>query len=779
MRRKVLLGWAALALVSGCGISTDDDSTSKNANALTGYCDGSVGVRGAVCAVGDSNGRLAVHFNGQWFALSIANGAVALENNVAAAIASVPPVDDPTETLFTSCTCTTRQECLEVCGAATPPRTRVDRRRFQIRVGASSYTVEAKETVYDQRIGASCVEQLDLQRDLVFTVTTNDPVDGNPWTILLTPKRVATSAIPQQTLNDIATEPTTPTRVASPGGMVVNTNVRYGSEVELATAAKTGDYGTPEMAVTSSPALHAAMDSLVGADANVQRYDSPYLTADARSLYRSPTAGNASALFDVQRFSRIFLDTREGRSGWSTPGQDRPTAASSVKELRFRKTLIDQRVSFPFLAGICGLDAGMHAYIDGSFFAGRRSCFDGAFTTVEARGHMALGVGASAGVGCNILVASASAGIEADVRAGVEFETSLSTFPPQIDADVRLYSEVALNAYFRTRVLFWRKKWEASIARSKVFARSIHVAMPATNSDPNMQICDGAAEPDGTCSDPLATCTLDDRCVRYDYPGPSPAPEAPRPVDVGVCNSLVGGRPAGSCLPQVLPLRLKSNGGFSHCTSTLIGARHLLTAAHCVREELGGSMVMRNPTDFFVIDPSNMPISARKTFIHPKYAACRDRPGGIEDAPAYDLAVVELERDVTGIIPAVIDEATPATGDRLTFAGYGTLNLAPDGSKRMAAFRVLRTEDRSGGWLTYHLVSSNAQNVGGDSGGAFFREAGCPGRTVAPHVRAVVSRGFHDLDTNQPATEAASLNGKTSFIDDAKAGIQQTPTACY
>src|SRR4051812_28339519 len=47
-------------------------------------------------------------------------------------------------------------------------------------------------------------------------------------------------------------------------------------------------------------------------------------------------------------------------------------------------------------------------------------------------------------------------------------------------------------------------------------------------------------------------------------------------------QGIIGGAPAGTDDPEVFGLILFMQGGQGICTSTLIGARTLLTAAHCV-----------------------------------------------------------------------------------------------------------------------------------------------------------------------------------------------------
>jgi hypothetical protein len=128
-----------------------------------------------------------------------------------------------------------------------------------------------------------------------------------------------------------------------------------------------------------------------------------------------------------------------------------------------------------------------------------------------------------------------------------------------------------------------------------------------------------------------------------------------------------------------------------HCTGFIVPGNYVVTARHCVREELASDGLLRPTVYFFDGMSTNFDIVA---------------VGSGEDN--HDWAV--LRGDTRGILPFEISPQLPKQGDRCAHVGYG------GGSPRQLALPCIVThsnEDQG-----YIGVSSNA--IGGDSGSPIF-----------------------------------------------------------
>jgi hypothetical protein len=350
----------------------------------------------------------------------------------------------------------------------------------------------------------------------------------------------------QEVVNQLVTDGAVVT--GNQGTLVTSTNTVFTSEVELHGAYKQGATTSPEMIARSNTALNRALDTTLPTSSTFQQHFIPEAIQTLGNVSHITPMGSSTGVYDMTRFTQFYLDNRKGQAGWSTQGTgEQPQAESGPRVWTWRHRIFNYSVHFPFLAGICGLDAGVSSYISGSLTYGLQSCFDGLLTTIDASGKLEFDASAYGALGCNILVASAQAGLESTINAGFEFSTHLQTVPPQLVGSVDIYSNLDFHGFFRVRVLFWSKKWEKTIFNARLFQKHAEYDLGPTVSIPSQQICDATQVPRGTCADPNSSCDITGNCVRYDFPSPT---DPPTRVITGACLfNLVSTKLAyeGSC----------------------------------------------------------------------------------------------------------------------------------------------------------------------------------------------------------------------------------------
>jgi hypothetical protein len=210
-----------------------------------------------------------------------------------------------------------------------------------------------------------------------------------------------------------------------------------------------------------------------------------------------PTTGD-TVLADLHRTSQFYLDTRNS-AGFSSPGSEQPLLSLGPTSWKFRHTILDHTQRWPFLAGLCGLEVRVRSFMDGAL-ANSRGCFDGQYVFANVQGHLQIGLEAGGGFGCGIpFVASASAGLKGRAIGRVDLLSTAAT--DQLSVRVRVYSEVSYDAYFSTRVLFWRKSWEKRLGTlallNREYGYTAHAEIPGVWCPTVETSCRDGADEDG------------------------------------------------------------------------------------------------------------------------------------------------------------------------------------------------------------------------------------------------------------------------------------------
>lgn len=618
-----------LVLLSSCSFDTTPPEPEVEVTAAAVEGCTAPGTQTGVCNVGVSNGALAVQYQNAWWSLDYASGFWTVANNVEATPINVVPaqtvtVTNPCDGVCNSCAgksgsaLTACQNACQSCRNQAPPSTRVESLRYAVAINGLTYNFEAYQTSMDTR--ARSPDQTIETRSQVsqeFRVNLLDPDDGNPWNVLVLPKRATSNPAPSGTItvtaatyggnagaahgnvtsalakacNDQASctytvlvdalgdpapgaakdfvaewtcggQPLTTSApgeagfgsmvnlacgqratneavtdgviaTGTPGQLVTAGNTSYTSEVELHGAVKTGATSASELTAMTNTALNRALDSALPANGQFQDHYIPQAIQTIGGISHVTPKASSTGLYDLTRFSQFYLDNRRGQAGWSTQGTgELPQAESGIRTWSWRHRVFDYSVHFPFLAGICGLDAGVSSYISGALTYGTSGCFDGLPTVFDASGKLQFDASAYGALGCNILVASAQAGLESTIDAGFEFATHLEALPPRLTASVDLYSNLDFHGFFRIRVLFWSNKWEKTIINARLFQKHAEYSLGPTVSVPSQQICDPNNLPTGTCTDPDSMCDVTGRCIRYDFTNPTLPPIR---VDTGEC----------------------------------------------------------------------------------------------------------------------------------------------------------------------------------------------------------------------------------------------------
>jgi hypothetical protein len=220
-------------------------------------------------------------------------------------------------------------------------------------------------------------------------------------------------------------------------------------------------------------------------------------------------------------------------------------------------------------------------------------------------------------------------------------------------------------------------------------------------------------------------------------------------------------------------LALETNAGYfgGFCSSTLIDANWVLTAAHCIdgaeeqARELGFSLNPRNVN--FVIAPNSNPTvsygrpanaelyQADAIFVHPNYDARAQ-------LQSDDIALIRLRTSVSGVAPIPIfrGDLTANTGDNLTYVGFGTSN--PNSNSANASGIKRRTS------LPIYAVGSASYVSEHNDTGICFGDSGGPGLLMqgsTQYVAGVNSTVSGESPTCLMASNQVRVDAYQTWID--------------
>jgi len=154
-------------------------------------------------------------------------------------------------------------------------------------------------------------------------------------------------------------------------------------------------------------------------------------------------------------------------------------------------------------------------------------------------------------------------------------------------------------------------------------------------------------------------------------------------------------------------------GSLGGCSSTLIGRKTVLTAAHCVR----------SLTRKYKFTTRGKATSSTRVKVHPNY------DGNVSDDA--DIAIIHLEKNVPGVRPATLVDSALKAGEPLVMVGFGLTDQGLSGKKYVGDNRIDTLLDK-----TFTIINEKgAATCPGDSGGPSFAVRGGKEYLAGVHSR--------------------------------------------
>jgi len=181
-------------------------------------------------------------------------------------------------------------------------------------------------------------------------------------------------------------------------------------------------------------------------------------------------------------------------------------------------------------------------------------------------------------------------------------------------------------------------------------------------------------------------------------------------------NPYIVGGTIEAGFPAVCKITADSRKG----TGTLISPRHVLTACHCLSIADGSSTPIPDSNARVQFDNGTV-YKSKRIYFHPTYMGATTSPG--------DIAIIELESDVTGVTPINLTSARITSGT-IKIVGFGGIaGTIPDtygtkysGTNTIDSWATIVTSgtppiNYNGSWLIYDWDINESSAWRGDSGG--------------------------------------------------------------